>query len=128
MRACEGQMALDLFPAADRDWRAEQWEWLSGRPHRVPDSLRPAFDRIWDERPQRDAFEASKCLRRLGGTFQLDGWGADDAEALGLFDPEVPYHVCWDRCWAAARGLAKGDAMRVSRWDYSTDKPIYEGN
>ncbi len=120
-------MSLDLFPAPPVVWDMErEWEWLRGEPFAVGDEARPALERIYAARGDHDAFEAAKCLRSLSGRHRIEGWDVSDAEALGLYDPCIDYHVCWDRCWAARRGLPKEDALGVMEWNYAKDEPSKE--
>lgn len=92
------------------------------------------FHRIWEcctvayAQCPTDWFERSKSIRDVA-QFIRDGIIQprsmfNACYELGVFDGELDYHTCWDRCWAVKQGMPWHDAMKITEWDYGRKEPI----
>lgn len=124
MRALEGQTALDLFPAkrtTDADFMEECIAWMR-KCYRCGDSeVRPTVEAVYAAFKPWEAFDRCKAI-----VPKAPGWSMDEMrDVYGLLDAGLDYHTCWDRAWAARKGYAKDDVMRLEGWDYLRDEPVW---
>ena len=121
------QMTLDLFPEVRRHAHTPEWciEWLQGV-HGCTDAIVPLVESLYSEFGFIEAFERAKCLKSLDGKRRIDGWVLRDAvDVYDLFNPDLDYHVFWDRAWAARNGYGKDDVRLLVGWDYGSKEPIW---
>lgn len=72
-------------------------DWLIGT-HRCTEDVMPHVERLCREFGRAEAEDRAKCLLAVCTT---EGWRAEDAEYVGVYDHGITdYHVLWDRAWA----------------------------
>ena len=114
---------LDLLESGDDERRKAEfcqrhWEWLLDVRKVDAHECRHLFERMVDELGAMEAFERSKCLDALSGELRVTGWRISDVDVLGLFDPAIDYHTCWDRAHAAREGWGKEKVAELVEWDW----------
>ena len=116
----EGQICLDLFQPREFDYEGEHRQWLR-EIRGLDDDGMAMFDRLIEHYGLWSAMDYSKALDVVYGRRKVDGFTVED---LGLFTA-APYHVCWDRAWAARQGYAPEQVRDMIEWDYGKREPIY---
>lgn len=122
-----GQLSLLLFAETRADDpKAAHIEWLR-KARGLDDEGIELAERVFDAFPSmQEAIERCKAINVANGSRKLVGWETLDAvEILGILDPSLDYHVCWDREWAARRGYSKQDVARMSSWNYAKNEPVF---
>lgn len=129
IRPTEGQLALPLFqdePKADRhrevSFRDSQMEYLTwaGCPLEV---VGPMADRIISEFSHWQAEGRMTVLAHFYGKREpVRNLIGHTPEEMGTYEPELDYHVLWDRCWAA-RWIPFEEALNVKSWHYNYRRP-----
>jgi hypothetical protein len=129
-RTCEGQLSLDaaLYPTHEHttgywvDWCVEWLVDVRG----CTDAVVPYVRRLYEEFERGEAFDRASALIDLNGDGRRGDWSLADVDVLGVYDHTVDYHVCWDRAWAAEKGLARDRVRHLVEWDYSKDGPVFD--
>lgn len=125
VRMVEGQLALDLFPMKEFERDVDTWiEWLVTSCKVADDGVSLAR-RIFDELPWFEATSRCKVVPVLSGDQRIEGFTVDDVDLFGVFDQTLHYHVCWDRKYAAWKGVPKERIPYVDRWDYGKGVPVF---
>lgn len=126
----DGQLVLDLFSHTEPNQRALEGclEWLH-RVHGCSDAVDDVVRAIF-EACGCDGYDRAKVMTVLDGAHRVSGFTLADASLFGVFDPTLDYHVCWDRAWAARKGVWKPFIALVHSCDYkSIDNPgFYDAN
>lgn len=125
VRMIEGQMALDLFSDVRAVRDPDYWVGWLVKQHGVSGDGVALARRIFAELPWLEATERCKVVPAMSGSERIDGFTVADADLFGLFDLTLDYHVCWDRHWAAKKGVARDRIAGVVRWDYGKAAPVY---
>lgn len=124
--AVEGQLSLDFFLEKHTVWRDPE-NWISGMIKSCgidKDGVRLAR-RIFAELPWLEAAERSKVVPVLSGKYRVEGFTVTDVDLFGVFDLTLDYHVCWDRKWAAIKGVPKDRIADIAAWDYGKNAPVF---
>lgn len=122
-----GQLSLLLFAETRADDpKAAHIEWLR-KARGLDDEGIELAERVFDAFPSmQEAIERCKAINVANGSRKLVGWETSDAvDIIGVLDPSLEYHVCWDRAWAARNGCPKQDVPRVVAWDWKRLSPVY---
>lgn len=114
------QTQLELWPEIRlvNDNPTDGFMEYAKRTHGCDDSILPYVERAYAMFGKSEAFDRCKALLSLAGAHKADGYDLRDADMLGIYDPEIDYHVCWDRSWAAGHGVPREIVPRVSACDY----------
>jgi hypothetical protein len=129
-RTCDGQLSLDSALYTPHEHTDGYWvgwcvEWLVDV-RGCTDAVVPYVRRLYAEFKRVEAFDRAKSLIALDGDGLCGDWSLADVDVLGVYDHAADYHVCWDRAWAAEKGLARDRVRHLVGWDYSKDVPSFD--